>query len=126
MPAVPTHNANGQDTASCAVRHRKPAARLTTVIWTPSSVTILIKKPKKLFSVVKSKRDDCSGVAPLRHGGAVHNDAKVKAGILNEQFASVFSVEPAHPSAAPLEGNPIPDISPVMFSVPGITELGNT
>jgi len=53
----------------------------------------------------------------------VHNDTKVKAGILNEQFASVFTSEPDDSPATHLEGGPFPNISPVVFTVTGITKL---
>ena len=53
----------------------------------------------------------------------MHNDTKVKASILNEQFASVFTTETDDPPATPLEGGPFPDISPVVFTVTGITKL---
>lgn len=78
---------------------------------------------KRLYSVVKSKRQDSSGVAPLRRGGIMHNDAKVKASILNDQFVSVFSTEPADPPITHLNGKPVPDIHPITFTVTGISKL---
>ena len=46
---------------------------------------------KKLFSVIKSKRTEIIGVAPLKNNGTTYtNDADI-ARILNEQFTSVFS-----------------------------------
>ena len=50
-------------------------------------------------------------------------DTKIKADIPNEQFASVFTTEPDDPPATHLEGGPFPDISPVVFTVTGITKL---
>ena len=53
----------------------------------------------------------------------MHNDTKVKDGILNEQFASVFTSEPDDPPATHLEGGPFTNISAVVFTVTGITKL---
>ncbi|XP_072037138.1 uncharacterized protein [Amphiura filiformis] len=56
---------------------------------------------KKLGALVKSKRCDSSGIAPLKDGGYLHSDPKTKANILNRQFTSVFSRD---------NGAPIPDL----------------
>jgi len=50
------------------------------------------KNTKKLYSVVKSKRNDSCGVVPLRRNGTTYSDAKAKANILNEQFISMSSL----------------------------------
>ena len=48
--------------------------------------------PKRFDSYVKSKRDVWSVVLPpLRREGRIHADPKIKAGILNNQFSSVFT-----------------------------------
>ena len=44
--------------------------------------------------VLKSKKCDQMGVAPLKHEGIIYSDNKTKAEILNKQFSSVFTVEP--------------------------------
>ena len=49
--------------------------------------------PKKLYSFIKSKTCDASGVAPLQSNGINHSDSIKKANILNDQFTSVFTVE---------------------------------
>jgi hypothetical protein len=48
---------------------------------------------KKLGALIKSKRRDQSGVAPLRDGDVLQSDPKFKANILNRQFAAVFTDE---------------------------------
>ena len=48
---------------------------------------------KKLFSFVKDKKCDSSGVAPLKKDGTTHNDATTKSEILNGQFLSAFTME---------------------------------
>ena len=45
---------------------------------------------KKLYSFIKGKRCDSSGIAPLKKNGIAHSDPKIKATILNEQFCSVL------------------------------------
>ena len=46
---------------------------------------------KKLFSIVKSKRTEITGVAPLKNNGTTYTKDADIARILNEQFTSVFS-----------------------------------
>ena len=58
---------------------------------------------KKLGALVKSKRRDQTGIAPLKDGGFLHADPKAKANILNRQFTSVFSTD---------NGTPLPDLGP--------------
>jgi hypothetical protein len=49
--------------------------------------------PKPLWSFIKSKRCDSTGVAPLSKGGNNHSGSLEKANILNDQFTSVFTEE---------------------------------
>ena len=52
------------------------------------------ENPKRLWSYLKSRKQDTSGVAPLKHSdGFLHNDAATKAEILNTQFHSVYTRE---------------------------------
>ncbi len=60
------------------------------------------RRNKKLGALVKSKRCDQMGVAPLKVGSFVHSDPKRKANILNNQFTSVFSAD---------DGSPVPDLN---------------
>ena len=46
---------------------------------------------KKFWSFIKSKKNDNSGVAPLKKNGIVHSDSHTKVDILNTQFSSVFT-----------------------------------
>ena len=48
---------------------------------------------KKLYSFIKSKKCDGSGVAPLKKDGKTYADASEKAELLNEQLSSVFTKE---------------------------------
>ena len=48
---------------------------------------------KKLYSFVKDKKCDNSGIAPLKKDGITHNDASTKSEILNGQFLSAFTTE---------------------------------
>jgi len=48
---------------------------------------------KRLGALVKSLRCDQLGVSPLKDGDSLHSDPKMKADILNRQFASVFTTE---------------------------------
>ena len=59
------------------------------------------ERNKKLGALIKSKRTDQMGVAPLKDNGLLHADPKTKANILNRQFTSVFSVD---------DGSPVPDL----------------
>jgi hypothetical protein len=49
--------------------------------------------PKPLWSFIKSKRCDSTGVAPLSKGGNNHSGSLENANILNDQFTSVFPEE---------------------------------
>ena len=42
--------------------------------------------PKRVYSFIKSKRKDASGVAPLTSKGISYSDSLKKANILNDQF----------------------------------------
>ncbi|XP_072020312.1 uncharacterized protein [Amphiura filiformis] len=68
---------------------------------------------KKLGALVKSKRCNQMGVAPLKDGGYLHADPKVKANILNKQFTSVFSVDnsSALPELGPRQNPPMSNIT---------------
>ena len=49
--------------------------------------------PKKFWGFIKSKRNESSGIAPLKHNEEIHSDSKMKSNILNEQFTCAFSKE---------------------------------
>ena len=46
-----------------------------------------------MYSFIKSKKCDASGVAPLSSNGVNHSNSVKKANILNNQFTSVFTKE---------------------------------
>ena len=46
---------------------------------------------KPFWNLVKRKRQDNSGVAPLKEGGQLVNDSRGKARLLLQQFKSVFT-----------------------------------
>ena len=48
---------------------------------------------KKLYSFIKGKKCDNSGISPLKEDGVLHGDPKRKAELLNKQFSSVFTTE---------------------------------
>ena len=52
------------------------------------------ENPKKFWSYIEGKKQESSGVSPLRNvDGVIHSEANVKANILNRQFVSVFTKE---------------------------------
>ena len=64
------------------------------------------KRHKRLGALIKSKRCDNIGVAPLKDQGFLHSDPKAKANILNEQFISVFPLD---------DGSHLPDFPDHQF-----------
>ena len=58
---------------------------------------------KRLGALIKAKRCDQTGVAPLKEGNLLHSDPKTKANILNRQFSSVFTND---------ETSDLPDLGP--------------
>ena len=83
------------------------------------------KCQKKLYAMVKSKRNDSSGVAPLRCSGTTDSDAKSKANLHNEQFVSVFPKQFHNNIDAGdyLEGKPLPDMDPIEISTAWVAKL---
>ena len=72
--------------------------------------------PKKLYSFIKSKKSDASGVAPLTSNGVK------KANILNDQFTSVFTKEDL--STVPeLNSTDHPSVHPIVVSRKGVLKL---
>ena len=76
------------------------------------------ENPKKFWSYIKGKKQESSGVSPLRNvDGVIHSEANVKANILNRQFVSVFTKE---------DTANIPDKGPSPYaSMEGITVTPN-
>ena len=74
--------------------------------------------PKKLWSFVKAKKCDSSGISPLRKDGVPHSNPQVKANILNDQFAGAFTEE--NTSTLPSLG---PSLFPEVISIQGVKKL---
>ena len=81
------------------------------------------ENPKKFWSYIKGKKQESSGVSPLRNvDGVIHSEANVKANILNRQFVSVFTKEDK--ANIPDKG-PSPYASSPYASMEGITVTPN-
>ncbi len=78
--------------------------------------------PKKFFNLVKSKRCDYSGVAPLLHNGISHSDSKMQANILNDTFGSVFTSEDKTKLPI-LPPSPHPSMPKIQISTNGVHKL---
>jgi hypothetical protein len=78
--------------------------------------------PKSLWSFIKIKRCDSTGVAPLSKGGNNHSGSLEKANILNDQFTSVFAEEDTTnvPTMGP---SPFPDLEQIQIHPIGIKSL---
>ena len=77
---------------------------------------------KKLYSFVKDKKCDSSGVAPLKKDGTTHNDATTKLEILNGQFSSVFTTEDTR-SFPDLGASHYPDAPEITVHPNGVRKL---
>ena len=80
------------------------------------------KNSKKLYTFVKGKKCDSSGISPLRKDGIAHSDPRIKATILNEQFSSVFTEETSVDMPA-MSGSRFPDIHSFKFDQAGVLKL---
>ena len=78
--------------------------------------------PKKLYSLIKSKKCDASGVAPLSSNGTYHSDSVKKSNILNDQFTSVFTSEDTT-SIPRLTPTDHPDAKPIVVNRKGVLKL---
>jgi len=77
---------------------------------------------KRLGAIIKAKRCDQAGVAPLKDGNFMHSDPKVKANILNRQFASVFTDDKT--AASPDLGTSThPTMNDIKINSAGIAKL---
>ena len=81
------------------------------------------KNPKKFWSFIKGKKQESSGVAPLRQtDGTLHSNPHTKADILNCQFKSVFTKEGM--SSMPDKGDsPHNTMDPIIVTIPGVEKL---
>ncbi|KAK3105404.1 hypothetical protein FSP39_024449 [Pinctada imbricata] len=77
---------------------------------------------KKLYSYIKSKRGDSSGVSPLRSDGSLHSNPTDKAEILNQQFSSVFNTESTD-NIPDLGPSPFTSVNNITVTEPGVLKL---
>ena len=83
---------------------------------------MVAENPKKVYSYVKGKRTDGSGISPLKADGVTHNDPSLKASILNKQFTGVFTTEEA--TDIPTVGtNPYPTMQSFHAGLEGVKTL---
>ena len=77
-------------------------------------------KPKRFWSYVKAKKQESTGVAPLKNeDGFIHSNSQSKAEILNAQFQSVYTKEDL--SSMPDKGpSPYPSIDSILFNTKGV------
>ena len=61
---------------------------------------------KKLFSLIKDRKCDSSGISPLKKDDIQKDDPREKADILNDKFSSVFKQE---------HGTETPDLGPIVI-----------
>ena len=77
---------------------------------------------KKLWSFIKSKKQDQTGIGTLNYQGKDHTDSVSKANVLNEYFSSVFTNEDTT-NIPTLEEDPLPEISPIHICPEGVAQL---
>ena len=77
-------------------------------------------KPKHFWSYVKAKKQESTGVAPLKNeDGFIHSNSQSKAEILNAQFQSVYTKEDL--SSMPDKGpSPYPSMDSILFNAKGV------
>jgi hypothetical protein len=77
---------------------------------------------KRLGAIIKAKRCDQTGIAPLKEGNILHSDPKTKANILNRQFSSVFTDDASSP--LPHMGPSLhPSMEDIVVNVAGVAKL---
>ena len=76
---------------------------------------------KRFWSYVKALKKDSSGVAPLKRDGITYSDSKIKAEILNDQFASVFTRDDTDEETE--RNSPFPNMPPITVGLEGVKKL---
>jgi len=77
---------------------------------------------KKLWSFIKSRRLDQTGIVPINYKGETHTDSLSKANAFAGYFASVYTQDdPSNISS--LEGEPFPEIHPIHIHPEGVPQL---
>ena len=80
---------------------------------------------KPFWSYVKCRRQDTTGVAPLKKGTTLQSDGATKAHILLDQFKSVFTSNDGTPLLKMKEA-PIPTLDQLTIDTNGVTKLLKT
>ena len=75
-----------------------------------------------LYRLIKSKRTDSMGIAPLKRNGLSFSDSKTKADILNDQFCNAFTREDLS-NIPTLENSPHRDMPDIVVEVNGVRKL---
>ena len=75
-----------------------------------------------MWRLIKSRRCDPTGVAPLKSNGIIYNDSRKKADLLNEQFSSVFTEEDIG-NMPRLGTSPFPALDDIRVSCDGVYKL---
>ena len=77
---------------------------------------------KNLWRLIKNKRSDPMGIAPLKKNGLTFSDSKAKADILNNHFCAAFTREDL--STVPkLDDSPHPDMPDILVQCNGVQKL---
>ena len=77
---------------------------------------------KNLWRLIKSRKTESVGIAPLKKNGLVFSQSKDKANILNNQFSSVFTQEDLD-NLPDLGESPQPTMPDINITVNGIEKL---
>ena len=77
---------------------------------------------KPFWSYVKSRRQDSTGVAPLKKGTTLQSDGATKAHILLDQFKSAFTPNDGTPLPK-MKGAPFPILDQLTIDTTGIAKL---
>ena len=77
---------------------------------------------KPFWKYVKAKRQDNTGVAPLKKGGTLISNSVAKAKILLDQFQSVFT-KPDNSPPPTMKGQPYPSLGDLTVDVNGVAKL---
>ncbi|KAL8587797.1 hypothetical protein ACOMHN_021015 [Nucella lapillus] len=78
--------------------------------------------PKNLWKLIKSKKSDATGVAPLKKDGLTHSQSSDKTNILNDQFCSVFTTEDMK-NIPNLDVTPHQDMPEIEINTKGVEKL---
>jgi len=77
---------------------------------------------KRLWSYIKSKKQDHTGIGSLIYQDTTITDPVGKANVLAEFFSSVFTCD--NSSSPPrMSGSPLPDVSPITIHHEGVAQL---